>query len=75
MTILGQISLWLALLLAVWAVVVGFLGGKSGRPELIQSARRSVYALAAVLVVASATKCGDNPNTVPKQASRDLHRA
>ena len=55
MTILGQISLWLALLLAVWAVIVGFLGGKSGRPELIQSARRSVYALAAVLVVASAS--------------------
>lgn len=55
MTVLGQISLWLALLLAVWAVIVGFLGGKSGRPELIQSARRSVYALAAVLVVASAS--------------------
>ncbi len=55
MTVLGQISLWLALLLAVWAVIVGFLGGKSGRPELIQSARRSVYALALVLVVASAS--------------------
>ncbi len=55
MTVLGHISLWLALLLAVWAVIVGFLGGKSGRPELIQSARRSVYALAVVLVVASAS--------------------
>ncbi len=53
MTILGQLCLWLALLLASWCAVVGMIGGRTGRPELIQSAQRGVYALAGVLVVAS----------------------
>ena len=53
MTILGEIALWLAVLLAAWGSVIGFVGGKTGRPDLIASGRRSVYALALVLVVAS----------------------
>ena len=52
MTILGEISLWLAVLLAAWGAIIGFVGGKTGRPDLIASGRRSVYALALVLVVA-----------------------
>jgi cytochrome c-type biogenesis protein CcmF len=52
MTVLGNLALWLALILAVWGVGVGFLGGRTGRPELIQSARRTTYALCGVLVVA-----------------------
>ncbi len=52
MTILGQLALWLAALLAVWGAVVGFLGGRRNRPELIQSARRTTYALFGVVSVA-----------------------
>ena len=53
MTILGQLTLWLALLLGVWGAVVGYLGGQRGDPALIQSARRTTYALAGLLTVAS----------------------
>jgi cytochrome c-type biogenesis protein CcmF len=52
MTILGNLALWLALILAAWGTIVGFLGGRTGRPELIRSARRASYALCGVLVVA-----------------------
>jgi cytochrome c-type biogenesis protein CcmF len=53
MTILGEISLWLALMLCAWGGVVGFLGGRSGRPELVASAKRAVYATALVLSLAT----------------------
>ena len=45
MTTLGQLALWLALLIAAWGSVVGVYGGLTGRSELMQSARRSSYAL------------------------------
>ncbi len=54
MTILGQLALWLALLVAVWGSVVGIVGGVQGRPELMQSARRAAYALFGIISVASA---------------------
>jgi cytochrome c-type biogenesis protein CcmF len=53
MTILGQLALWLALLLAAWGSIVGILGGIQQRPELIQSARRTSYALFGILSVAA----------------------
>jgi cytochrome c-type biogenesis protein CcmF len=53
MTILGQLALWLALLLGVWGAVVGIVGGRRGDPVLIRSARRTVYALSAVIAVAA----------------------
>ncbi len=53
MTILGQLALWLALLVAAWGSVVGILGGIQRRPELIQSARRTAYALLGILSVAA----------------------
>jgi cytochrome c-type biogenesis protein CcmF len=53
MTILGQLALWLALLLAAWGSIVGILGGSQRRPELIQSARRTSYALFGVVSVAA----------------------
>jgi len=52
-TVLGELSLWLALLLAAWGTVVGVLGGRSGNPELAASARRTPYALLVVISVAS----------------------
>jgi cytochrome c-type biogenesis protein CcmF len=53
MTILGQLALWLALLLGVWGAVVGIVGGRRGDPVLIRSARRAVYALTGVIAVAA----------------------
>jgi cytochrome c-type biogenesis protein CcmF len=53
MTTLGQLALWLALLIAAWGSVVGVYGGLTARPELIQSARRSSYALFGIVSVAS----------------------
>ena len=53
MTILGQLALGLGLLLATWGAVVGTIGGIRGRPELIDSARRAVFALFGVISVAA----------------------
>ena len=53
MTILGQLALGLGFLLAIWGTAVGVIGGNTGRLELVQSARRAVYALFGVMVVAS----------------------
>jgi cytochrome c-type biogenesis protein CcmF len=53
MTTLGQLALWLALLIAAWGSAVGVYGGLTTRPELIQSARRSSYALFGIVSVAS----------------------
>jgi len=53
MTFLGQLALWVALLLAIWGSVVGFVGGAKQRPELILSSKRTTYALFGVLLVAS----------------------
>ncbi len=53
MTVLGELSLWLALLLAAWGTVVGVLGGRTGNPELALSARRTPYALLVAISVAS----------------------
>jgi len=52
-TILGQLALWLALLMAAWGSVIGLLGGIQKRPELVQSARRTSYALFGILSVAA----------------------
>ena len=53
MTILGQLALWLSLLLAGWGVVAGVLGGRRGTPEYVQSSSRATWGLAAALTVAS----------------------
>ena len=53
MTLLGNIALWVALLLGVWGAVAGFVGGVRGIEELKRSASRAVYAVAAAIVVAS----------------------
>jgi cytochrome c-type biogenesis protein CcmF len=53
MTVLGQLALWLALLLGVWGAVVGWMGGQRGDPVLIRSARRTTFALAGLMSVAA----------------------
>jgi cytochrome c-type biogenesis protein CcmF len=53
MTLLGQFSLWAAMLLGLWCVAVSFSGRWRGRPELAASVVRAVYAVFGCLVVAS----------------------
>src|SRR6058998_2250686 len=52
MTVLGGLCLWLAFLLGVWGALAGFVGGRSGRRDLEQSARHAVFAMCAALWVA-----------------------
>jgi cytochrome c-type biogenesis protein CcmF len=53
MTLLGQFSLWVALLLGVWAAVIAFSGRWQDRPELAASVTGAVYGMFGALVVAS----------------------
>src|SRR3989475_2890469 len=52
MTLLGSLALWVAVLLAVWGAVTGFVGGLYGRPDLERSARNAVFAMCGALVLA-----------------------
>ena len=54
MTILGEFALWIALPVAAWGMVLGFLGGRSQRGDLVFSAERSIYAVTFLLTLASA---------------------
>jgi len=54
MTDLGNIALWIALLIGVYGSVVGYMAGKSRRADLALSAERSVYVVWGLLAIASA---------------------
>ena len=54
MTILGEFALWFALPVAIWGAVLGFVGGRKQRGDLVLSAERSVYAVFFLLVLVSA---------------------
>ncbi len=54
MTDLGNIALWITLLIGAWGSVVGFVATKQRRPDLARSAERAIFAMFALLVVASA---------------------
>lgn len=51
-TDLGYVSILLALVVAVYAAVAAPLGAREGFPELVRSARRAVYAAAALVTLA-----------------------
>jgi cytochrome c-type biogenesis protein CcmF len=51
--LIGELSLWVALLMAAWAAVTSFAGGALGRDDLITSGRRGLYATCAMVVLAS----------------------
>ncbi len=53
MTALGEFALWIALPISFWGMVMGFVGGKQGRGDLILSGERSVYLVFALLAIAS----------------------
>src|SRR5438552_3920677 len=52
MTLLGNLGLWLALLVGIWGALAGFVGGLRNRPDPARSARRAVLAMCAALLVA-----------------------
>src|SRR5712664_2591364 len=52
MSLLGNLSLWLAFLVGLWGAITGFAGGAQQRPDLQQSARHATFALFGVLLVA-----------------------
>jgi cytochrome c-type biogenesis protein CcmF len=52
-TLLGQFSLWLALLAALWGAGVSFFGHWQQRPDLARTASRSTYGVAAALILAA----------------------
>ncbi len=53
MILVGELSLWVALLMAAWGATVSFAGGQMRRADLIESGERAVYATLAMVVLAS----------------------
>ncbi len=53
MILVGELSLWVALLMAIWSAVTSFAGGSMGREDLVASGRRGLYATTAMIVLAS----------------------
>ena len=52
MTLLGNLSLWIAFLIGIWGALVGFIGGLWDRADLQRSARNAVFAMFGALAVA-----------------------
>ena len=53
MILVGELSLWVALLMAAWTMVTSYAGGAMARDDLVASGRRGLYATCAMLVLAS----------------------
>jgi cytochrome c-type biogenesis protein CcmF len=51
--LVGELSLWIALLMAAWATTVSFAGGALGRADLVASGRRAIYATFVMTLLAS----------------------
>ncbi len=54
MTLVGELALWVALLMSVWGATVSFAGGQLQRSDLIRSGERAVMMIAALIALASA---------------------
>jgi cytochrome c-type biogenesis protein CcmF len=51
--VVGELSLWIALLMAIWCATISFAGGINRRQELIVSGERAAYAAGAFTLLAS----------------------
>jgi cytochrome c-type biogenesis protein CcmF len=51
--LVGELALWVALLMAAWTTTVSFAGGALRRDDLVASGRRGIYATFAMVLVAS----------------------
>lgn len=54
MILIGELCLWIALLMAAWSATVSFAGGALVRRDLAASGRRALYVAFAALLVATA---------------------
>ena len=52
MILVGELALWVALLMAAWSAIVSFAGARAGRADLIASGVRGVYAAFVCVVLA-----------------------
>jgi cytochrome c-type biogenesis protein CcmF len=50
-TQIGEIALWVALLVGAWGATLAFVGGRTGRGDLVLSAERSVWAVFGLLAL------------------------
>ncbi|NUS97007.1 MAG: heme lyase CcmF/NrfE family subunit [Gemmatimonadaceae bacterium] len=53
MILIGELSLWVAVVMAAWTATVSFAGGKLRRADLIASGERGLYASFALVLLAS----------------------
>ncbi len=53
MILVGELSLWVALLMAAWTTTVSFSGGLQGRFDLVKSGERAMYATFGFTLLAS----------------------
>jgi cytochrome c-type biogenesis protein CcmF len=53
MTEIGEYALWIALPIALWGGALAFVGGRTGRGDLVLSAERSVHVVFFLTLVAS----------------------
>ncbi len=53
LTLIGELSLWVGLLMAAWSTTVSFAGGALHRDDLVDSGVRGLYATFAMIVLAS----------------------
>ena len=53
MILVGELSLWVSLLMAIWAGVTSFAGGAMGREDLIASGRGGLYITTLMVILAS----------------------
>jgi cytochrome c biogenesis factor len=54
MTLVGELCLWVALLIAAWSAAVSILGAATNRAPLVMSGARGIRALAVLLLIALA---------------------
>src|SRR5579864_6850548 len=53
MILIGELSLWVALLMAAWSTTVSFAGGGLRRQDLVDSGVRGLYATFAMVLLAA----------------------
>ena len=53
MILIGELSLWVALLMAAWSMTVSYAGGALRRDDLVSSGVRGLYATFAMVLLAS----------------------
>ena len=53
MILVGELALWVALLMAAWGAIVSFAGARARRHELIASGERAIHATFACVVLAT----------------------